>query len=38
MSAMNFLFLIGRLEYHSKNDSLEYVQEAPNPIANPRKA
>ena len=29
MSAMNFLFLIGRMEYHSKNDSLEYVHETP---------
>ena len=26
MPALNFLFLLGRLDYHSKNDTLEFLQ------------
>ncbi len=25
LSAMNFLFLLGLVEYHTKNDSFEYI-------------
>ncbi len=37
MPALNFLFLLGRLEYHSKNDSLEYLQSPPPSPCNQEK-